>query len=452
MIVFCITCKNRTQHLEQTLPENIWDNRNFRDCKFVLLDYNSPDHMVDFLRGFEWQALIASGRLVVYRYTTSGPFRMAHAKNMAHRLGILEGGDILVNLDADNFTGPDFAAYVAEKFDLARQNGAEPLLWARWNQPGMEPGTRIPKGCCGRIAVSAQGFLKVGGYDEVKFDTWGPDDKDFHFRLRRLGYVPQTIDPRYLLAVLHTDRMRFKEYPEAREKATDYSPEWFNDCDNAISNFGKFGMGTVFRNRDPWPIELIAMPTRIFGIGMHKTATTSLHTAFRVLGFDSGHWKSVRWAKQIWMEMTETGKSRTLEKRYALSDLPFTLLYRELDIAYPGSKFILTTRDEESWVESVRRHFSDANNFRDTWLKEESFGEKIHKELYGITEFDAGIFLERFRRHNAEVKEYFKNRPGDLLIMDMSAGTKTGWLELCGFLKQPLPDVPYPKQLVTPNT
>ena len=40
---------------------------------------------------------------------------MAHAKNMAHRLGIIEGADILCNLDADNFTGPGFASYIAEQ-------------------------------------------------------------------------------------------------------------------------------------------------------------------------------------------------------------------------------------------------------------------------------------------------------------------------------------------------
>ena len=57
--------------------------------------------------------------------------------------------------------------------------------------------------------------------------------------------------------------------------------------------------------------------------------------------------------------------------------------------------------------------------------------------------------MARFRRHNAEVLEYFKNRPDDLLVMDMDAGA--GWPQLCGFLKKSIPGVPYPVQFVTQN-
>src|SRR5215469_11906059 len=117
-IAFCTTCKNRTSHLRQTLPSNLADNADYPDCKFVVLDYNSRDDLLDYLVAHHARD-IASGRLVVYSMPPPGgveiPFRMAHAKNMAHRCGILEGATILVNLDADNFTGPGFAGYVAEE-------------------------------------------------------------------------------------------------------------------------------------------------------------------------------------------------------------------------------------------------------------------------------------------------------------------------------------------------
>ena len=48
----------------------------------------------------------------------------------------------------------------------------------------------------------------------------------------------------------------------------------------------------------------------------------------------------------------------------------------------------------------------------------------------------------RYRRHNAEVLAYFKDRPEDLLVMDMDAGA--GWKELCGFFRKTIPSVPYP--------
>ena len=36
------------------------------------------------------------------------------------------------------------------------------------------------------------------------------------------------------------------------------------------------------------------------------------------------------------------------------------------------------------------------------------------------------FFLARYRRHNAEVREHFKDRPNDLLVMDIDAGMLAG--------------------------
>jgi hypothetical protein len=108
VIAMVTTCKGRTQHLERTLPQNLLDNSNYPNVKFIVLNYSSQDHLMAYLRD-EHAEDIASGKLVVYTYPGADKFQMAHAKNMAHRLGILEGADILVNLDADNFTGPGFA-------------------------------------------------------------------------------------------------------------------------------------------------------------------------------------------------------------------------------------------------------------------------------------------------------------------------------------------------------
>jgi hypothetical protein len=110
-IAFCTTCKGRTPHIRETLPVNLHGNARAR---FVLVNYNSPDQLDDLLRE-RHMGDIDSGRLSVYRFTEPGPFRMAHAKNLAHRLAISEGADILVNLDADNFAGQAFDAYVAER-------------------------------------------------------------------------------------------------------------------------------------------------------------------------------------------------------------------------------------------------------------------------------------------------------------------------------------------------
>jgi hypothetical protein len=436
-IAFCTTCKGRTQHLEQTLPRNLYDNRDYPNAVFVVLDYNSQDHLLRYL-AIHHKHSIESGRLVVYSLRENTPFRMAHAKNMAHRLGILEGADILVNLDADNYTHHGFAHYVAGKFREAKQRI---FLWARMIKEGAD---RMARGCSGRIVVTKQAFLIAGGYDE-KFHTWSPDDKDFNARLRRLGFEAVEIERRYLDAVLHNDKMRFREYRHARD--CDYDFDEAGTGDNTIANFGKVGCGIVHRNFDSSPIELQPIPTRIFGIGMHKTATTSLHTALTILGYDSAHWKTAHWAKAIWREMLEQGRSQTLEKHYALCDLPIPILFRQLDNVYPGSKFILTVRDEKRWLRSVRNHWSPEHNpYRRAW-NTDPFTHKIHREVYGQKGFDPGVFLARYRQHNHEVLEYFRDRPQDLLVMNMSEGA--GWRELCGFLGVPVPSARYPLEFAT---
>jgi hypothetical protein len=433
-IAFCTTCKGRTFHLEQTLPKNLADNEKCKNYKFVVLDYNSPDGLLEYLKGLPE---IRTGRVVVYSFREYVPFQMAHAKNMCHRLGILEGADVLCNLDADNFTGAGFAEYIAGQFTNYQ---TEPFLWANRNQPSE---IRYPKGCNGRIAVSRNAFLISGGYDETKYNSWGPDDKDFHHRLRRLEYEPRELPRCYLDVILHNDKMRFKEYAHLHAASSNVS---FGEIDDSvtIANFGRFGCGTVYRNFDfSKPIELAPLPTRIFGIGMHKTGTSSLHAALQILGFDSAHWKSVRWAKKLWMEMAEEGRSLTLEKHYSLSDLPIPMLFQKLDASYPGSKFILTIRNEESWLKSVKNHWSKWNQFKGTWKKENAFPLQIHKELYGTTDFNEAVFLARFRRHNQEVQAHFKNR-SDLLVMDMAKPSIENWKDLCGFLGQPIPSEPYP--------
>jgi hypothetical protein len=308
--------------------------------------------------------------------------------------------------------------------------------------------------------VTARQFLNSGGYDE-RYATWGPDDKDFQTRLRRMGYLPCQIAPEYLQAVLHNNRMRFKEYPEAQTvMGEDQFHKDVYESDATVVNFGHIGEGTVFRNFDfDRPIKLGPLPTRIFGIGMHKTATTSLNAALKILGIQAAHWQNAHWAKAIWEEMTASGRSATLEKHYALSDLPISILYRQLDRAYPGSKFILTVRDEDRWIQSVRNHWDrDRNQFRAAW-DTDPFTHRIHKEVYGRKDFEATVFLARYRRHNAEVREYFKDRPGDLLIMKMDGGDPlrlryppppAGWPELCNFLGKPVPARPYPRAYVSP--
>jgi len=431
-IAFCTTCKGRAQHVKLTLAKNLEDNDDYEHAVFIVLDYGSNDGLIEHLKEY-YQLLIDDGRLVVYSYNTTGAFRMSHAKNMAHRCGLLEGADILVNLDADNYTGPGFASYLATQF--AKQ-GKNSFMWSY-----MVPGV-MPPGINGRIAMTREAFLKSGGYDE-RFSAWGRDDRDLCERLERLHCVGYKVAPQFLDGVRHAARLRFKDYPHARTLMCGEAEPKNVKATTTIANFGRVGMGTVTRNFDTKPITLRLMPTRIFGIGMHRTGTSSLHTALRILGLDSVHWPDAKWARKVYTEVRTHGRSETLERRYSACDLPISMLFHTLDTVYPNSKFILTVRNEANWLASIERHFSyEGNDYRLHW-DYDHFSHYIHQELYGRMTFDSDQFMKRYRYHINEVLEHFTGRPNDLLVMNMDDGA--GWRELCAFLGCAIPEIEYPK-------
>ena len=120
--------------------------------------------------------------------------------------------------------------------------------------------------------------------------------------------------------------------------------------------------------------------------------------------------------------MTVDGRSHTLERHYATSDFPIAILYKELDRAYPGSKFILTVRNADRWLASVRNHWSwEHNKYRQSW-NTDCFTHRLHTEVYGRRTFDADIFVDRYCRHNADVCNYFAGRPDDFLVLNMDTG------------------------------
>jgi len=428
-IVFCTTNRNRTVHLRQTLPRNMADNPKSR---FLVVNYSSEDDFLQWIFA-EMADEIRSGRLTVYSVLGRNKFDMSHAKNTAARCGMLERADILVTLDADNFAGSGFEDFIAEKFK-------EPnvFLCPKVIADGTGNVRIAPRGVAGRLAVRAQDFLKAGGYDEF-FKTWRGEDVDLVARLKRMGYAPRYIDPRFLDAIRHGDDLRFKDYPEAKAFENDEEIKRINNEKHTIVNFGKIGCGVVHKNQRGGPIDLRPLGTRVFGIGFQRTATTSLHQAFELLGFDSFHWNRGHLAREIWEQMEAYGKSWQLERWYALSDNPIPLLYKQLDEAYPGSKFILTVRDDASWLRSVERLWDPKHNPNRWEWDKWPISNRIHRAIYGRTDFDGPTFLERYRRHNREVVEYFKGRD-DLLMMNGGSG----WDRLCRFLDVPIPDAPYP--------
>lgn len=170
---------------------------------------------------------------------------------------------------------------------------------------------------------------------------------------------------------------------------------------------------------------------KIFGTGMQRTGTTSLNRALTALGY-----RTFDAPRQLIYGLNHP----LLEEYDAFTDNPIPLFYREMDQRFPGSKFVHTERDEESWLKSVEWLFTiGAVKFK--WHKHPEF-EDVHQAIYGRTDFDRDTFLARYRQHNREVKEYFAGRPDDFLELRVLAGE--GYEKLCPFLGVPTPSQPFP--------
>jgi 3'-phosphoadenosine 5'-phosphosulfate (PAPS) 3'-phosphatase len=178
---------------------------------------------------------------------------------------------------------------------------------------------------------------------------------------------------------------------------------------------------------------------KVFGIGLSKTGTTSLANALQILGYRTrDNMGVVRYAKGE-LSSVDLG---VVESFDALTDTPIPSFYRELDVRFPGSKFILTVRDSDAWFKSCKKQFTQ--RFADV---QTDAHKRLFIDLYGTDVFEQDGFQAGYERFVDGVRDYFKSRPYDLLVMDVAAGD--GWQKLCAFLGNPVPDVPFPKANVT---
>lgn len=172
----------------ETLPKNILDNEDYENCEFILLDYNSTDGLEDYVKT-HLSKYISSGKLVYYKTTTPLYFHRAHSLNTVFKLST---GDILCNIDADNYTGKGFATYVNEIFN---KNDAVFLT------VDLEI---YRSDVCGRVCSKREDFFKISGYDET-MDCWGHDDDDIKSRLSFLGLKKMYIEGSHFLNAISHD-------------------------------------------------------------------------------------------------------------------------------------------------------------------------------------------------------------------------------------------------------
>lgn len=163
---FCITCMNRLWQIKETLPVNLRNNRyQHDDIEFIVADFGTPG-LPDWIHQ-NFRKELASGYLRYRQFKHLDSWHASIAKNISHHLGI---GEIVVNLDCDNYTGPFGGQHIIKVF----QNSGNDTIFHQWSGQDRD-------GTYGRISMKKTTFLSLGGYDE-SFLPMGYQDHDLILR------------------------------------------------------------------------------------------------------------------------------------------------------------------------------------------------------------------------------------------------------------------------------
>ncbi|MDN5286009.1 MAG: hypothetical protein JWR38_2283 [Mucilaginibacter sp.] len=198
-VTFCTVCMNRLHHLKITLPKNIKDHQHNENARFLLLDYNSVDGLEEWVNTHLADE-IASQKVTYYKTLEPQSFDRSHSRNLAFKLAP-EG--LICNVDADNFTGPDFYQYIAQVFT----RNSECVLGV--DRMNLKEG--VLRDVVGRICLRKEDFTNVRGFDEDMQD-YGFEDVDLVSRVRASGKKLVYIDKKkFLKAIPHSNIERYAE-------------------------------------------------------------------------------------------------------------------------------------------------------------------------------------------------------------------------------------------------
>ncbi|MGO3184208.1 MAG: sulfotransferase family protein [Aequorivita sp.] len=197
---------------------------------------------------------------------------------------------------------------------------------------------------------------------------------------------------------------------------------------------------------------------KIFCIGRNKTGTTSLKKAFKDLEYVVGNQRKAEQLLRAYKNNDFDAITAYCNTAQVFQDFPFSYpeTYKYLDKAYPNSKFILTIRnDPEQWFNSVTKFHAkrfgadtipnknDLQNANYVW---KGWMWECNRLMYKTPEndiYNKEILINSYNDYNTSVINYFKDRPDDLLILNIAK--EGAYQKFCKFLnlKSDLMDFPW---------
>ena len=178
----------------------------------------------------------------------------------------------------------------------------------------------------------------------------------------------------------------------------------------------------------------IMTKSKVFCIGLPRSGTSTLNEALLILGYKSVH-NPIKYISQKWV-----GEFNFEGEWDAITNFG-EHFYPQLDKMFPESKFILTVRNKEKWLESCRWKYK---------LAPSTNLDKINRvSIFGCYKFDELSFSITYDSHFKGCLDYFSNRPNQFLILYLDQGD--GWRKLCDFLGDPVPETPFPHKNSKPE-
>ncbi|TVU91623.1 sulfotransferase [Vreelandella titanicae] len=190
------------------------------------------------------------------------------------------------------------------------------------------------------------------------------------------------------------------------------------------------------------------MENKVFCISMQRTGTTSVGRFFSDAGLRWSGWADCR--KNGWAESWYDGdyekifSSNDFLVKNAFEDSPWWApgFYKILYHRFPDSKFILLTRDTNSWLNSMINHSNDnligePERHCKIYRREKEFYEKnkfalLNKKSMCISEATEK-YKEAYENHNREAIDFFgKKSPSSLFVGKLEDPDK--WQNLASFL------------------
>lgn len=186
--------------------------------------------------------------------------------------------------------------------------------------------------------------------------------------------------------------------------------------------------------------EKLRLNQKVFGLGLSKTGTSSLGEALNALCVKTIHYP---FDDETYEQLRGGNYQLSILKEYqGIVDIPVAPFYAQLDRIYPKSKFVLTVRDKEKWLDSCEQHWRLMTEWQNNFSQFKRFHEFISACVFGTLSFNRERFAYVYDLHVKNVCDYFKNRDDDFLVMDICGGE--GWENLCSFLGMSVPNEPFP--------